>query len=138
MCPLFCCAVLCLVQAKSKKLMWRMNRGIVKDLLPQAPLNIQIGGRSCPTRGVAGAGPGGMACRRAGRRSVPATLLLAHSYMRSHALPSLPACLPRLPSLQTPGGWCMWSTWVTPSTASWIQQRRLCATSRRGPAARGE
>ncbi|PSC69009.1 puromycin-sensitive aminopeptidase isoform X1 [Micractinium conductrix] len=31
-----------MVQAKSKKLMWRMNRGIVKDLLPQAPLNIQI------------------------------------------------------------------------------------------------
>lgn len=31
-----------MVQAKSKKLMWRMNRGIVKDLLPQSPLNIQI------------------------------------------------------------------------------------------------
>lgn len=31
------------LQAKSKKLMWRMNRGIVKDLLPQSPLNIQIG-----------------------------------------------------------------------------------------------
>ncbi|KAI3436452.1 hypothetical protein D9Q98_005869 [Chlorella vulgaris] len=31
-----------MVQAKSKKLMWRMNKGIVKDLLPQAPLNIQI------------------------------------------------------------------------------------------------
>jgi hypothetical protein len=23
--------------------MWRMNKGIVKDLLPQSPLNIQIG-----------------------------------------------------------------------------------------------
>jgi hypothetical protein len=31
-----------MVQAKSKKLMWRMNKGIVKDLLPQSPLNIQI------------------------------------------------------------------------------------------------
>jgi hypothetical protein len=30
-------------QAKSKKLMWRMNKGIVKDLLPQSPRNIQIG-----------------------------------------------------------------------------------------------
>lgn len=34
----------CNPQAKSKKLMWRMNKGIVKDLLPQAPLPPQIGG----------------------------------------------------------------------------------------------
>lgn len=30
-------------QAKSKKLLWRMNKGIVRDLLPPSPLNIQIG-----------------------------------------------------------------------------------------------
>eukprot|EP00887_Chlorella_sp_A99_P002714 scaffold6.g2714.t1 len=31
-----------MVQAKSKKLLWRMNKGIVKDLLPQEPLNAAI------------------------------------------------------------------------------------------------
>ena len=29
-------------QAKSKKLLWRMNRGIVRDFLPQQPLDIHI------------------------------------------------------------------------------------------------
>jgi hypothetical protein len=29
-------------QAKSKKLMWRMNKGFVRDLLPQEPLATQI------------------------------------------------------------------------------------------------
>ncbi len=30
------------MQAKSKKLLWRVNKGIVKDLLPQEPLDVPI------------------------------------------------------------------------------------------------
>ena len=31
-----------MVQAKSKKLLWRVNRGMVRDLLPHEPLDVHI------------------------------------------------------------------------------------------------
>lgn len=98
--PQSCLTQRCLLhsrQAKSKKLMWRMNRGIVRDLLPQVPLPIAIGGCF---------GRVGGAC---GVRGVPLGRLVACLLpLPAPACSQTPCTHAPCPHLQTPGGSCTW------------------------------
>lgn len=117
-CSELCIICCCNPQAKSKKLMWRMNKGIVKDLLPQAPLPPQIGGCDplvCGVlRGLCALPQAPLGC--VGQLHSPLAhvghLCLAWSCPAQKPLPWPILFSYHVPVLlsQTPGGWCTWST----------------------------